>query len=321
MIILPPGICWNNSLGIVPDKAVSLLLPNIPEIHYALWGSEAEGIVNPINTMLEPEVIAHIIAESNSRVLLAPGPDLDAGLWGKAQQVVQLADGLETVLVVQNNTGSASLLPAVIHGCKVLDFHDALNTQAAHRRLSGRVIRPDDIASYFHTGGTTGTPKLAQHTHANEVFMAWVTGSMLEFTEESVAICGLPLFHVNGVFVTGLGVFAFGGSVVIVTAGGYRNKEVVRNFWRIVSRFQANMFSGVPTFFAALNSIPVDDADISSLNSAVCSGQDRNKDPGGVWPDGGRLCQHDQSACRRTTNRVDRHSNPIPGSHNRIVGY
>jgi len=258
------------SLGIVPDKAVSLLLPNIPEIHYALWGSEAEGIVNPINTMLEPEVIAHIIAESNSRVLLAPGPDLDAGLWGKAQQVVQLADGLETVLVVQNNTGSASLLPAVIHGCKVLDFHDALNTQAAHRRLSGRVIRPDDIASYFHTGGTTGTPKLAQHTHANEVFMAWVTGSMLEFTEESVAICGLPLFHVNGVFVTGLGVFAFGGSVVIVTAGGYRNKEVVRNFWRIVSRFQANMFSGVPTFFAALNSIPVDDADISSLNSAVC---------------------------------------------------
>jgi len=253
------------SLGIVPDKAVSLLLPNIPEIHYALWGSEAEGIVNPINTMLEPEVIAHIIAESNSRVLLAPGPDLDAGLWGKAQQVVQLADGLETVLVVQNNTGSASLLPAVIHGCKVLDFHDALNTQAAHRRLSGRVIRPDDIASYFHTGGTTGTPKLAQHTHANEVFMAWVTGSMLEFTEESVAICGLPLFHVNGVFVTGLGVFAFGGSVVIVTAGGYRNKEVVRNFWRIVSRFQANMFSGVPTFFAALNSIPVDDADISSL--------------------------------------------------------
>jgi fatty-acyl-CoA synthase len=258
------------SLGIVPDKAVSLLLPNIPEIHYALWGSEAEGIVNPINTMLEPEVIAQIIAESNSRVLLAPGPDLDAGLWGKAQQVVQLAGGLETVLVVQNNTGCASLLPAVIHGCKVLDFHDALNTQAAHRRLSGRLIRPDDIASYFHTGGTTGTPKLAQHTHANEVFMAWVTGSMLEFTEESVAICGLPLFHVNGVFVTGLGVFAFGGSVVIVTAGGYRNKEVVRNFWRIVSRFQANMFSGVPTFFAALNSIPVDDADISSLNSAVC---------------------------------------------------
>jgi fatty-acyl-CoA synthase len=259
-----------HSLGISPDKAVSLLLPNIPEVHYALWGAEAEGIVNPINTLLEPKVIAQIITESNGRVLLVPGPDLDAGLWEKAQQVVQLAGGIEAVLVIQGNVGESRQLPATIHGCKVLDFHEELRTQPAHKRLSGRVIRPDDIASYFHTGGTTGTPKLAQHTHANEVFMAWITGGMLEFTQESVAICGLPLFHVNGVFVTGLGVFAFGGSVVIVTAAGYRNKEVVRNFWQIVSRFQANMFSGVPTFFAALNSIPVGDADISSLKYALC---------------------------------------------------
>ena len=79
------------SLGIRPDKAVSLLLPNIPEMHYALWGSEAEGIVNPINTLLEPEVIAQIITESNGRVLLVPGPELDAALWDKAQQAVQLA--------------------------------------------------------------------------------------------------------------------------------------------------------------------------------------------------------------------------------------
>jgi fatty-acyl-CoA synthase len=258
------------SLGIRPDKAVSLLLPNIPEMHYALWGSEAEGVVNPINTLLEPEVIAQIITESNGRVLLVPGPELDAALWAKAQQVVQLAGDLEAVLVIGDNTGSGKPLPAAIHGCKVLDFHDELRTQPAHRRLSGRVIRPDDIASYFHTGGTTGTPKLAQHTHANEVFMAWLTGGMLDLSEESVAICGLPLFHVNGVFVTGLGVFAFGGSVVIVTAGGYRNKEVLRNFWQIVSRFQASMFSGVPTFFAALNSVPVDDADISSLKYALC---------------------------------------------------
>ena len=259
-----------HSLGISQDKAVSLLLPNIPEIHYALWGGEAEGIVNPINTLLEPEVIAQIITEANGRVLLVPGPDLDAELWGKAQQVVQLAAGIETVLVIQDKMGESSQLPAALHSCRVLDFHEELRNQPAHKRLSGRIIRPDDIASYFHTGGTTGTPKLAQHTHANEVFMAWLAGGMLEVSEESVAICGLPLFHVNGVFITGLGVFAFGGSVVIATAGGYRNKEVLLNFWQVVSRFQATMFSGVPTFFAALNSIPVNDADISSLRFALC---------------------------------------------------
>ena len=32
----------------------------------------------------------------------------------------------------------------------------------------------DDIASYLHTGGTTGTPKLAARTHENEVSNAWM---------------------------------------------------------------------------------------------------------------------------------------------------
>jgi acyl-CoA synthetase (AMP-forming)/AMP-acid ligase II len=30
------------------------------------------------------------------------------------------------------------------------------------------------IAAYFHTGGTTGAPKLAQQTRANQAAMAWM---------------------------------------------------------------------------------------------------------------------------------------------------
>ena len=40
--------------------------------------------------------------------------------------------------------------------------------------LPGAPPAPDDIASYLHTGGTTGTPKLAARTHANEVSNAWM---------------------------------------------------------------------------------------------------------------------------------------------------
>ena len=32
---------------------------------------------------------------------------------------------------------------------------------------------PDHVAALFHTGGTTGLPKLAQHTHANQLYAAW----------------------------------------------------------------------------------------------------------------------------------------------------
>ena len=41
------------------------------------------------------------------------------------------------------------------------------------RLVSGRHIAPTDIAAYFHTGGTTGAPKLARHSHGAQVFTAW----------------------------------------------------------------------------------------------------------------------------------------------------
>ena len=51
-----------------------------------------------------------------------------------------------------------------------------------HRRdrspVSARVIRPDDLSSFFCTGGTTGTPKIAMRTHANEVANAWSAGQL-----------------------------------------------------------------------------------------------------------------------------------------------
>ena len=39
-----------------------------------------------------------------------------------------------------------------------------------------RFSRPpqaDRIAALFHTDGTTGVPKLAQHTHGNQLHAAW----------------------------------------------------------------------------------------------------------------------------------------------------
>ncbi|HCA25074.1 MAG TPA: hypothetical protein DEP32_12995, partial [Pseudomonas sp.] len=47
-----------------------------------------------------------------------------------------------------------------------------------------------------HTGGTTGTPKLAPHSHGNEVAMAYSMNLVTRFGPGDVTLCGLPLFHV-----------------------------------------------------------------------------------------------------------------------------
>ena len=45
---------------------VAILLPNLIEGHFALWGSQAAGIATPINPMLEDAYIARICAETGT---------------------------------------------------------------------------------------------------------------------------------------------------------------------------------------------------------------------------------------------------------------
>lgn len=81
----------------------------------------------------------------------------------------------------------------------------------------------DDIASYLHTGGTTGTPKLAARTHANEVSNAWMIRASNVLDESSVIFAALPLFHTNALVVTVLAPLLKGQHVVWGGPLGYRD--------------------------------------------------------------------------------------------------
>ncbi|MGB0093372.1 MAG: AMP-binding protein, partial [Solirubrobacteraceae bacterium] len=127
---------------------------------------------------------------------------------------------------------------------------------------------PDDIASYLHTGGTTGTPKLAARTHANEVSNAWMTRASNVLDESSVIFAALPLFHTNALVVTVLGPLLKGQHVVWGGPLGYRDVPLFENFWKIVERYRIAAMSAVPTVYSVLAQIPVD-ADVSSLRLPI----------------------------------------------------
>lgn len=265
-----------HRLGLRPGKAVSFLLPNLPQTHYTIWGGEAAGIINAINPLLDPEHIAELIHASNSELLvtLAPFPGTD--LWDKVDALRDQLPELKAILCVD----MANLLPepqrsaiknqrgALPEG--VLDFDEAIAACPADHLESGRNILPEDIASYFHTGGTTGTPKLAPHSHGNEVAMAYSMNLVTRFAPGDVTLCGLPLFHVNGVIVTGLTAFIGGAEVLLATPQGYRNSTLIGNFWKVIERHKVSFFSGVPTIYAGLLQVPSDGHDLSSLKYALC---------------------------------------------------
>ena len=255
-----------HQLGVGPTDVVSLLLPLVPQNFYALFGAEAAGIANPVNALLEPHQLAEILQAAGTKVVVALGPTEGADIWQKVQKIKGQVPSLKAILVVGGD-GSHAAQGAEPGGIQTLSFDDALQAQPADGLVSSRQIGRHDVAAYFHTGGTTGTPKLVRHTHQNQVYQAWVCNAMLQSGPGKPMLFGLPLYHVGGALTQGLQTLAAGGSVVVLSPSGWRNPNAVKNVWKLVARFKPAVFGGVPTVLAAANGIPVGDADCSSFHT------------------------------------------------------
>ncbi|WP_447772249.1 acyl-CoA synthetase [Variovorax boronicumulans] len=252
-----------HTLGVGPDDAVAVLLPGCLEYHLALWGGEAAGIVQPLNPLLTDEKLVALMTAGRAKVLIAYGSDSESGMWSKAMRLRGQVPTLTTVLRVAPHDeapGSAGALPD-----GVAEFDVLRAAQPSDRLVSGRDIAPTDIAAYFHTGGTTGAPKLARHSHGAQVFTAWASVQLAGMNEQGISINGYPLFHVAGVLPASLSSLSAGVEVIIPTPSLLRNKEVLANYWKLVEKYRPTSLSAVPTVLAALANVPLDGADISSI--------------------------------------------------------
>jgi len=251
-----------HDLGIGPDDVVSFLLPNLPQTHFILWGGQAAGIVNPINPMLNAEVIQEICEHAKTKVLVALGSLPGSDIWEKVESIRDHLPDLKTVVRVMGPSDEA----AGIYG-----YEETVAKYTADKLDSGRKIRSDEIAAIYHTGGTTGVPKLAPHTHFNEVSMvAMVRANFSGLHQGDTFMCGLPLFHVNGTTATGSLPLAIGAHILLLSPKGYRDPGVIKNFSHIVEHYRGAFFSAVPTVLAMILADLDKSADISSLKYLLC---------------------------------------------------
>ena len=125
-----------------------------------------------------------------------------------------------------------------------------------------------DLAAFVHTGGTTGAPKVAAHTHANQLACARGIAECSGLAPGEAMLGGLPLFHVNALIVTGIAPMFSGARVVWPGPAGYRDKALYTRFWTIIEHYQIAAMSAVPTVYATLAQVPVD-ADIAALRLPI----------------------------------------------------
>jgi fatty-acyl-CoA synthase len=268
-------------LGVERGDAVAFVLPNLPETHLTIWGGEAAGIAFAISPLLATEQIAALLKAAEPKLLVTLAPMPGADLWQKATAAAAGLSRLQAILAVDMTPYIPALqmfpprdLPPIgLTGrdLPVLDFHRELRKECGDA-LNFEAPGPGAVSSYFCTGGTTGSPKIAMRTHFSETYDAWSMTNIGKgiFAAGKTIFCGLPLFHVNGQLVTGLAPWSMGAHVVLGTPQGYRGEGVIQNFWTLVEHFRINLFSGVPTVYSSLLQVPVAGRDIGSLEIAFC---------------------------------------------------
>lgn len=263
-------------LGIGPGDTVAYVLPNCLEAPVVLLAAATAGIVAPVNPLMSAEHMAGILRETGARVVvtLAPFPRTDVP--ARVAEAVALAPAVETVLEVDLARYLGAPLSWVLpllrrrgrvpHKAKILGLRRAMAAERGDR-LDFAEAGDDRVCARFHTGGTTGLPKVVEHRASGILYNGWC-GKICGITESDVLMCPLPLFHVYGAYPIWMSCLMTGGEMVMPTPQGYRGEGVMDNFWKLVARHRVSFLITVPTAVAALMQRPVD-ADVSTLRFAI----------------------------------------------------
>jgi len=265
-----------RELGVGETDKVAYLLPNCNEAIVTYLGGMVAGVVNPINPLLDAEQIAAILRQTDAKVLVTLRAFPKTDVAQKAAKAVELAPNVKHVVEVDLHrylTGLKKLIVPLIrpkvevkHNAKVHAFTKAVGGQPT--KLTFQDSTTDRVCTNFHTGGTTGMPKVAQHKYSGVIYNGWL-GQELLFNEHDNLICPLPMFHVFAAIVVMGASLASGAHVVFPTPQGYRGEGVFDNFWKLCQRHDITFMITVPTAMSALMQRKVD-ADITKLKIAFC---------------------------------------------------
>ena len=268
-----------TALGVRRQDAVTLSSVNTSMLYAATLAAQAAGIAAPVNPALSAERIAELIRRTGSRVLVTAGPELDPQLWQRLLEVARQA-GMTAVLALRPD-GARGTPPALDpagdapadstpngHAPVVAYLDEVIAGQPDSHLAGADLPEADDLAAFVHTGGTTGAPKVAAHSHANQLACGRGIAQCSGLAAGEGMLGGLPLFHVNALIVTGIAPMFSGARVVWPGPAGYRDKALYARFWKIVEHYRIAAMSAVPTVYGTLAQVPVD-ADISTLRLPI----------------------------------------------------
>ncbi len=252
--------------GIGRERRVCLLLFDTVDFPVAFWGSLRAGVVPvPVNTLLPPATVAHILADSRAEAIFVAAPLLAA----LAPAFASLPS-LRLVVVA----GDAPELPA---GAVRLDDFLARGTGTTETVAASS----DEVAVWFYSSGSTGAPKGVRHVHSSLRATADTYGAqVLGIRADDVVFSAAKMFFSYG----------FGNSITFPMAVGASSvllaeRPTPDSVLHMLRTHRPSIFCGVPTLYAALLAQPSLGAGAGSdrLRSCVSAGEALPEHIGRSW--------------------------------------
>lgn len=225
-----------GALGLDRGARVAIHLDKRRETVVAMLAASVAGLVFvPVNPVLRPLQVGHVIADSGARVLVTTEQRWTAHV-GEAGALGDLA---HVVLVGSNSPSSDAGWTTPVPTAPWSALVGAPIALPTGRGPDG------DVAAILYTSGSTGLPKGVVLSHRNMLVGAESVSSYLELSADDVILAALPLSFDAGLSQITTA-FCVGAHVVLA------NYLLPRDLVRLCARHSITGITGVPPLWGQL---------------------------------------------------------------------
>ena len=220
-----------RAAGLKRGERLGILLePSIPQALAILAAARANAVFVPINHLLYPEQVAHIMLDCGIKALLTTRTRLS-----ELSPVFNRLSALTFLIGVGTGDFENPALPVY----SFEELRDAFETPPQDISIS------NDLAAILYTSGSTGKPKGAMLTHAQIMAGSSIVSTYLGITDKDRLLAVLPFSFDAGLNQL-MTAFQQGGTLVILQFTFAR--EIVQT----MAREHITGVGGVPTLWTLL---------------------------------------------------------------------
>ncbi len=232
-----------SQMGFAKGDRLAVMLPNTPHYIFSFFGAlRLGGIITQVNPMYVEREIEYILNDSGAEHMVV----YDA-LYHRVKSV-QHRTPLKRLIVVSLGTSKIKLEEGDLFFDEFMEAHSIPAPPVT-------IDPKEDVAVLQYTGGTTGVSKGVMLTHYNiaaniEQMYEFLLKNIPDKPENKKVLNVSPMFHILGLSCITLLSFRDGSNQIILPR--FDMPEILET----IKREQPFQFSGVPTMFVALNSVP-----------------------------------------------------------------